>query len=1186
MKTSPAHKDTGQLPEEIRTMLDSTVSRIRRILILRGTLAVLSGILLVTLAIMTVDLLHVALPTGARWLLTAAGFTSVGAIAYWYLYRPLAMPLSRLDIAHAIETRNPGLHERISSTVQLLNEDSASRGNNSTVLVQRLVGEAMQDAAIISPSHLFTWRTARRFGIVLASCLAIYLVLFAYWPAATFRLMGRAVVPFSQIGNAYAGRIRVIPGNTGIAIGETLTIEAILDKDGTLRAELHTTIDKQSEWVESMRRVPTNTPGSRFAITIPTITSSFHYRIRAGRALTQSYAVQAFPRPTVTELWIRESYPAYAGLEPRLSQRNEGTIDSVAGTTLDVFASVNIPIRPSKLVVGETVYDQPEETQIEGRPFWRWSLPVYSQPMTTNWHFELMSTAGYESTIQRHPFIIRQDRDPVVSITEPTIQPLRLPPDAVVKLTYIAVDDFGVASATLKARFNPSGQEQIILIPPPLHTPESDMAGRWTGSASFDLAAHDMQDVTRIAFYIEVKDTCSPALSGPNPAKSDNFIVEIDRQASSWEQQVAKESQAHLSEVAAEAVEKTGTWQEMMDAIDSVTDRQTMSTLAEISKEALQLETALTEAAEAVDATALADAGEALRDFAANELPRMRKAADDLLLADSDEQEAKLAALQDQLLKTATEAAAMQRDVNRELAEDALEAKAANMAAEQAKLAETAKLEVNSEAPLLDASWQDQQKALAELAKTFEEERDARIQEQTATADALAKEAISLADMQERIAAPDDTDENRSEAMQELIKAQQAQIVSEAEVLTEAAQRQATAEPESQAAAQQAQLAQQALEQARAALAGLENEQMETARAAGQEAEQDWSEMEAAKIPNSAAAELARDQAHLNEFMRALDEQDLEAAAAEAQAMVAERARELAHEAQERMNEGIPFTEESAEQTDAAIRELKKAAHEATQAEQMLAARAEAESPAEPGQGEPGGAEPAEPGQGEPGGAEPAEPDQGEPGGAEPTEPGQGEPGDAEPASPGKGEPGAQPQAPGQAAAQAAAQSMRAGAEQLQQLAQALNTAPPMPSQEAMQQAAAQAAAAAEAAAMGNVPAAAAQAGAAAEALQAAEAQMAPPAMGTPPQIGNTAVPGIGTGMISPNDTGRISAGTTPRDPALGKWIKAKQSAGRRAEAAEADDVSPDYRELVNSYFRELAAQTELTRPIREDTHE
>jgi hypothetical protein len=175
-----------QLPPELSATLQRATRRIKRILLLRGLLAVTATALLALLAIIAIDASFVIYSELLRVGLSLIGLSAVAWVATRQLVRPLLQPYSPAKIATLIEQRHPELEERLSTVVELLALPE-TRERGSAQLVSLITEAAEADARKVSPAREFTGRTIKPKLIVAGVATGIILVLFAVWPSQLSR---------------------------------------------------------------------------------------------------------------------------------------------------------------------------------------------------------------------------------------------------------------------------------------------------------------------------------------------------------------------------------------------------------------------------------------------------------------------------------------------------------------------------------------------------------------------------------------------------------------------------------------------------------------------------------------------------------------------------------------------------------------------------------------------------------------------------------------------------------------------------------------------------------------------------------------------------------------------------------------------------------------------------------------
>ena len=105
-------------------------------------------------------------------------------------------------------------------------------------------------------------KRTRKPMIAAATAAAVIAAAFAIWPEGTSKLLARAFAPFMKSGNAYSDRLTVIPGNTKIPEGGTLTVEVEVRGGDAERAELRRQIAGAEESVERMTYIEPTSKGA------------------------------------------------------------------------------------------------------------------------------------------------------------------------------------------------------------------------------------------------------------------------------------------------------------------------------------------------------------------------------------------------------------------------------------------------------------------------------------------------------------------------------------------------------------------------------------------------------------------------------------------------------------------------------------------------------------------------------------------------------------------------------------------------------------------------------------------------------------------------------------------------------------------------------------------------------------
>src|SRR4051794_13241754 len=169
--------------ERITRPLRAVATRQRKIAAARGALQTLAWSLLVVLGASLVLGYLLFLPLGIRVALAAVTWATVLASTIHFL-RPALSRRTLTGAAFAVERQTPGLHERLSSAVELADEPDPFLG--SPTLVRHLVRLAESDAAAVRPEAVVPADSVKRWAYLLAPVVVLWIALAVLVPRPLF----------------------------------------------------------------------------------------------------------------------------------------------------------------------------------------------------------------------------------------------------------------------------------------------------------------------------------------------------------------------------------------------------------------------------------------------------------------------------------------------------------------------------------------------------------------------------------------------------------------------------------------------------------------------------------------------------------------------------------------------------------------------------------------------------------------------------------------------------------------------------------------------------------------------------------------------------------------------------------------------------------------------------------------
>src|SRR3954452_11630997 len=184
------------LPGPIRRKLRRVDLRLRAASLLRGVgLVTLVAALGATLG-MGADFAWPLSPT-ARWAISGAWLAATAAATVAAILRPLRRGRSDLELAALAERANPGLDERLTGAVALL--DPRRQPHGSPALIAALADEAAAHVDTVDPARVVS---LRRSALGMALGLAVLGMVAgpsALWPATYGTLIRRLLTPWADL---------------------------------------------------------------------------------------------------------------------------------------------------------------------------------------------------------------------------------------------------------------------------------------------------------------------------------------------------------------------------------------------------------------------------------------------------------------------------------------------------------------------------------------------------------------------------------------------------------------------------------------------------------------------------------------------------------------------------------------------------------------------------------------------------------------------------------------------------------------------------------------------------------------------------------------------------------------------------------------------------------------------------
>ena len=484
--------------------------------------------------------------------------------AFRYLIRPMFQKLTNARVAAYVETHYPGFENRILSAVQLKPEMENNRFGYALGFIEKLIEGTHQLMDEIESRKVFSrelMKLKRYGGFALAACALLLITLFIFPSAAKEFAQAFDELPKTPQDILVVQIDEIQPGNMQIESGADVTIAAKVT--GHFGAPVHLyyrvggggeTMASASAWRNLL--MIRNETEIAYRFTFKNVTQSMEYYIAVKETKSEQFKITVARAPIVSRFQLKLNYPKYTQLSPQIIEENLGNVTTLIGTMVHFEGEGNKPIGSARLVFEESdpvKLTLPEGTLLSGS---------FIVQRSEKYHIELIDTDGV-SNAQPIAYTIHaiEDAAPQIEIVAPG-KDVVLDDLMIVTLQLDAKDDYGVQKIQLVYRVE--GTEEDVVVPlktwDPTDTPvfiefpwNIDPIGLYPGDI--------------ISYHAEAID--GDNVSGPNIGKSNIYSIRFPTIAELYD---AVESEQEVEMQGLEALydnqaEQTAIVDELLDKI-------------------------------------------------------------------------------------------------------------------------------------------------------------------------------------------------------------------------------------------------------------------------------------------------------------------------------------------------------------------------------------------------------------------------------------------------------------------------------------------------------------------------------------------------------------------------------------------------------------------------------------------
>lgn len=433
-----------------------------------------------------------------------------------FLILPLARRVSDERVALYLEEHEPSLQAAILSALEVGRPAADAQGEPagaalSPGLIHRLLETAIEKCRAIDEGRSIDAAALRQAGGALAGLALISVVIFLLSPAAVRHGASVLLFPWTDAEAASPYAIAVEPGNITVARGADQRISARLQGFDSDQVRISARTSEADGWERLL--MTRDEESGEFLFLFFDLRTPTEYFIESNGVRSPLFRIDVADLPYVQRLDLEYRFPAYTGLSPRVVE-NGGDIAVLPGTEVRFRVTSTMAVPGGRVVLdeGEPVELVPaEDGVLEG---------VLTVSREGFYRIELEHDGG--AMVRASPeyaIDLLNDLAPAVSIHTPG-RDTRVNSIDEVYIEARAEDDYGIRSLELVYTVN-GGEEQVVSLyrGGDNRMPEVS-AGHTLYLEEFELVPGDV-----VAYYARASDV-GPA-QGTRTATSDIYFLDI-----------------------------------------------------------------------------------------------------------------------------------------------------------------------------------------------------------------------------------------------------------------------------------------------------------------------------------------------------------------------------------------------------------------------------------------------------------------------------------------------------------------------------------------------------------------------------------------------------------------------------------------------------------------------------------
>lgn len=457
------------------------------------------------------------------------------AFSYFFL-RPLFFKPTLEDLAIKIEDKFPQLKNHLIASLQLYDKLKENPLGYSTDMIEAVIEQAHKISSDLDFKKIVDKNPLKKIVKVTTGTIVIFVLTFLLFPTNFNFSLYLFSHPLTKLEPLQKFHFVISPGNAELAkfsdvsikikaLGEAPNqIKFFWKNEGGSWNEEQLQVSGRKSQEEKIKRLGTSfsqesdSGGKEFEYSFKEIKRSFYYYAQAEDVKSDEYKITVVDKPRIIGLKLTFDYPSYTGLQNVVIDENDGNINCVMGTKVQIEAKANKELSQAQIVFYDSLV-LPKEMKIDKNK----ATGEILVKKDDAYHIEVEDKSGYKNQDPiEYKITAVPDEYPSVEIIGPGEDrdlTERMEQDLLIRIK----DDYGFSSLRLVYQIisgGTEGKEKTMNLPlTKLKTNRADVFYVW----DLDQMGLIPSDIVRYRADIYDNDN----FSGPKKSSSQTYSVRL-----------------------------------------------------------------------------------------------------------------------------------------------------------------------------------------------------------------------------------------------------------------------------------------------------------------------------------------------------------------------------------------------------------------------------------------------------------------------------------------------------------------------------------------------------------------------------------------------------------------------------------------------------------------------------------